>query len=121
MKFLHVITSFFVLLICSSGAFAQDAVMIIRFNKKVVSYEKPLEKVVDAATNVKRDAFFDIVSVVPQTASERQNRSNKSTSIAYSNNVVDVLRKSGVGPDNIRITFQNSDLVNNSEVHIFVR
>jgi len=113
---------FTILLIFSSvESKAEDAVMIIRFNKEMVNYKKPLQKVIGSTLNVKSDAFFDIVSIVPETNSSRVNRRNKTQSAFYSNNVVDVLRESGIGPDNIRITFQDSDLVKNSEVHIFVR
>ena len=121
MKFIYYAVFSFVLLFCSTMANAQDAVMIIRFNKKVVSYQQQLEKVVDATLDAKANAFFDVVAVVPQTPSERNNRAFKAQSVAYSNNVVDVLRYSGIGPDNIRVTFQNSDLIDNGEVHIFVR
>lgn len=113
---------FTILLIFSSyESKAEDAVMIIRFNKEIVNYKKPLQKVIGSTLSAKSDAFFDIVSIVPETDSSRINRKNKTQSVFYSNKVVDVLRDSGIGPDNIRITFQNSDLVRDSEVHIFVR
>jgi hypothetical protein len=121
MKFIRTVAFMLLLSITSTLANAEEAVMIIRFNKDIVSYEKPLEKVIDASLDAKSDAFFDIVSIVPQGDSYRETRSYKSESIAYSNSIIDVMRESGIGPDNIRLTFQNSKLVDNSEVHIFVR
>ncbi|PIR37120.1 MAG: hypothetical protein COV35_11025 [Alphaproteobacteria bacterium CG11_big_fil_rev_8_21_14_0_20_39_49] len=121
MKIFRSIVFSTMLLFCSSFAGAEDAAMIIRFNKEVVGYEKPLEKVVDAALDAKPDVFFDIVAIVPQTDSARDNRAYKAQSVAYSNDVVDVLRRTGIAPDKIRITFQDSELVDSGEVHIFVR
>ena len=121
MKFIYTIVFSSLLLFCSTLANAQDAVMIIRFNKDVVGYEQPLEKVVDAALDAKASVFFDIVAIVPKTDSARMNRTYKSQTATYSNDVIDVLRHSGIAPDKIRITFQDSTLVDDSEVHIFVR
>lgn len=102
-------------------AHAEDAVMVIRFNKQSVDYKNQLEQVVVAAMGAKPDVFFDIVTIVPETGSMRKDRESKDKSSLYSNQVVETMRKSKVAPDNIRLTFQNSTIVKDSEIHIFAR
>jgi hypothetical protein len=100
---------------------AEDAVMIIRFNKQSVDYKKQLEQIVSVAMEAKPDVFFDIVTIVPETGSMRKDRENKDKSSLYSNQVVEIMRKAKVIPDNIRLSFQNSKIVKDSEIHIFAR
>jgi hypothetical protein len=121
MKFFY--SSIFAILLAVNVqvAHAEDAVMIIRFNKQSVDYKNQLEQVVSASMGAKPDVFFDIVTIVPETGSMRKDRENKDNSSLYSNQVIEIMRKAKVIPDNIRLSFQNSKIVKDSEIHIFAR
>lgn len=106
-----------------SSAFAADdkPLMIIRFNKDIVDYEKSLDKVVASALDAKASTFFDVVSIVPETENSKQNKIMTKDSEYLTGQVAENLKLSGVDEKNIRVTYQNSKLVKNNEVHIFVR
>lgn len=111
-------------LFMSFGAIAapNKAAMIIRFDhNNAVNYERSLQKVIQAATNIKPLTFFDIVSVVPHTGNKNQDQSATQWANSNTSSVVEQIKRYGVNPDNIRVTYQPSKNTERNEVHIFVR
>ena len=109
------------LFVSVQNSWAEKPVMIIRFNQAIVEYEKPLAKVVQAAIDKKPSVFFDIVAIVSEKDGKRNNKKQKEHIEYLTNKLVDNIKYSGVETDNIRVNYQNSDIIGESEVHIFVR
>lgn len=121
MKFFYSIVFTILLIFNVKVSHAEDAVMIIRFNKESVDYQSQLQQIITAAKDAKPDVFFDIVTIVPESGRMRKDRENKDKSNIYSNQVVEVMRRSNVLSDNIRLSFQGSKIVKDSEIHIYAR
>lgn len=109
----------------SQASLAQNAaekpLMIIRFNQDVVSYEKSLDKAVNAALDVKPTAFFEVVAVIPQTGDRKNDRNLKEQSEYYSSQIKENISSKGVAAEKIRLSQQSSKVIKDNEVHIFVR
>ena len=107
----------------SSPALADDGtpLIVIRFNHDAVEYERSLERVVSSALEIKPTTFFDLVTVIPGEENSRTYRSHKKFADAQVQQIATDLQRSGVSPERIRVTYQNNQLVNNNEVHVFVR
>ncbi len=99
----------------------EKPVMIIRFNEEFVNYEQPLRKVIDSALSVKPSVFFDIVSIVPDTGSNKQNKQLRKESEYLTGQVVANLTSNGIAEDKVRVTYQTSTALKDNEVQIFAR
>lgn len=106
----------------SSAAMPNKAAMVIRFDHKApVNYERSLQKIIQAATRVKPETFFDIVSVVPRTGKTSNDQSYNNWAHNNTNTLIDKIKAYGINKDNIRVTYQPSGNTSLNEVHIFVR
>jgi hypothetical protein len=120
--------TFLVAVVLSFGTFASFAsenkdapVMIIRFNQELVAYQKSLQKVVTSAMEVKPNVLFDVVSVVPAGSNNKVSKKTQEAADFTTKQVLETLQAKGVKLENIRTTFQNSTIVQDGEVHIFLR
>ncbi len=115
--------AFLVTLLASFAGFAAEdkPLMVIRFNQDIVNYEKPLQKAVSAAIRVKPATFFDIVSITPKTGKYRKDKLLRRNSEFLTSEIVENILNSGIKDGRIRVTYQDSELSDSSEVHIFVR
>jgi hypothetical protein len=120
-KIYFTIIATIMLAVSIQNSWADTPVMIIRFNQNIVEYERPLAKVVKAAIDKKPEVFFDVVSLVPKSDSKNNNQEIKDHVEYLTNKVVEKIKYSGVEQNNVRVTYQNSDVISESEVHIFVR
>lgn len=96
-------------------------VMIIRFNQEFIDYSSQLRKVAKSAIAAKPSVLFDIVSVIPQTGKNGEDKKTKERSEFLTKQVIENLQSNGAQADQIRTTFQNSSIAESGEVHIFVR
>lgn len=95
--------------------------MVVRFDHAVpVNYERSLQKVVQASLNIKPDTFFEITSIIPQTANAANNQSLKAWSTENTSKIVEKMTSYGVSPDHIQVTYQPDQSTSLNEVHIFV-
>ena len=99
----------------------ESPLMVVRFNQDYVSYDRQLEKAVNMAVNTKDSVFFDVVSIIPETNDNKQNKLLKKTAEYRADQMVENIQGAGIAPEKIRLTYQNSKLAKNNEVHIFVR
>ena len=104
------------------AAFAEDKPLVtIRFNSDAVAYEQPLERAVKMAQQIKPDASFEVVAIVPETHNGKYNQQFDSDARFHAEKITDQLKQSGVGEGMVHTIFQKDKFVRNNEIRIFVR
>ena len=92
-------------------------VMIIRFNKPRVSFQKQLSMVIRRAKQIKPNVIFDVIQYTPDTQS-------RSRLAQYSRNQQKVVRSmlsAGVSQSQLNMMHETTPDVTTDEVYIFVR
>lgn len=92
----------------AEAADANDAVLVIRFNKPTVTYQDQLFYVVREAVKIKPTVIFDVVAVTPNGA------------VKYGQRVASDIARIGVSPAQINYHAETGG-VSDEEVRIFVR
>lgn len=100
---------------------ASQPLVIIRFNQRTVYFQRQLYNAVSRAVAVKPSVRFDVVSLVPTYGADRSDSRNARAAEANLAKVVRALNEMGVPSERLTVKSENSDAVESSEVHIFVR
>ena len=113
-------------LVLPATSFAIDmpekAAMVIRFDRTVpVTYERSLQKVVQASKQLKPETFFDIISVVPQTGNTSADAATTNWATENAAKITQQIMSYGISQDRIRVAYQPDKSTALNEVHIFVR
>ncbi len=107
---------FIIVLMASGAAYAEEPVMIIRFNQESVSYEKQLYNVVKHATEIKPDVVFIANSINPRGA-------NSSSQIKAGNRAQDFvnqLQTMGLARNQVHLS-QTEGNLEFQEIHLYAR
>lgn len=93
----------------------RQPLVIIRFNKPRVKYEKRLRKAVQAALDKRPDAKFDLVSMAP-----RSKGASSRTALRRAAQVMTSLRRMGLPERRVTIAASTNGTATVDEVHVFV-
>lgn len=99
----------------------REALMIIRYNQKQISYQTQLYSAVAEAVKAKPTVIFDVIGYAPQTNSIKKNKRYYENAQYYGQKVRDDMARIGVNPQQITFTTQVNPNLKNEEVRIFVR
>lgn len=94
--------------------------VVIRFNQRKVYFERQLYTAISKAVAVKPDVLLELVSFVPQGASDQQNQSISAKSEQNLASVIQSLQGMGVPRERINIVKESSSTIRFQEVHIYV-
>ena len=97
-------------------AMGDKPLVIIRFNQRVVTYERPLYIAVSRALQTKPTAMFDLVSLIPGGNGTMAQKAESDL-----NRVVSTMLEMGVPRDRLSVTRQPGGALESNEVHIYVR
>lgn len=113
---------FFALLDYAAASSVGDRpIAVIRFNQQHVYFQDALRKVVSEVREVRGDADYTVLSVVPAASKEDEESKEQKKSESRLNSVVYELRKLGVEPSHLSYKTSYSDDVQFQEVRIFVK
>lgn len=93
--------------------------MVVRFNQERIYYQQPLYTAISRAVDAKPGVVFNIITVIPQTGSERDQQKSTVAAQTNTNTVVQDMVKMGVPQNRIRVSYQTGH-VEFSELHLFV-
>ncbi len=93
--------------------------LILRFNKPGVQYKQPLKQVVERVLEVKPDANFELLSLVPVYMESAKNTSSRQVAEHNAGKIAAAIESYDVETNHIRIRYQESKTVPMNEVHIF--
>ena len=91
----------------------KNPILVVRFNKKDVYYEKSLEKVIAQAIAVNSDIKFTIFGVV-------QSESSQGYVGRRMRHMANILVRSGISDDHIVMYYQRDGKIASDEIRIYV-
>ena len=94
--------------------------LIIRFNKHYVYFDRALQQAVNSAERIKPNVIYDVVSYAPLTGSRMQNTHRAEDAGADLQSVIQEMQSMGVAPDRIRTSTPASADISSPEIQIFV-
>lgn len=95
----------------------EEPLMIVRFNRIEVDYQKSLQKVIKMAKDIKPNVAFNIISFLPETI-EEELQANEDEDL---NKFKSSLLSLGVANENIRTSIQKSSTIENKEIHLLAK
>ena len=118
-----VMTASVALLVVAGSAWAEQdkPLVVVRFNNDSVQYETPVKQMVKSALEIKSGAFFDVVTIVPETGNSSKDKALKKEAKEKTDKIVDLIKDSGARFGKVRTTYQQSWLASDVEVDIFVQ
>lgn len=102
------------------SAQADVPLVVIRFNQRKVYFERQLYTAISKAVAIKPDVLLELVSFVPQGASDQQSQNLAAKSEQNLSSVIQSLQKMGVPRERINVVKEPSDAIRFQEVHIYV-
>lgn len=125
MKYIQHICAFILILmplVATAGtSTAISPAMVIRYQMGMPKYEFQLEQVVKSAITIKPEAFFDIVTIVPEFEENKRNAEIEETAEYRTKKLIELIESYGVDEERIRLTTNRSKITKFQEVHLFVR
>lgn len=100
---------------------ASRALVVIRFDRPNVSYERALYSAMSKALERRPDASFSIVAISPGRGNPAAQALGANNARKYADQVYRSLTDMGLPPSRITLTEQQSATVENNEVRVFVR
>jgi len=100
---------------------SQQPLVVIRFDRKDVAYEKPLYNAVSRALDRRPQAAFDVVAVAPQSNQQAETSLNRAKVRRYAERVLRSLNEMGLPPNRVRLSATTSPNVQANQVQIYVR
>jgi len=95
--------------------------VIIRFDKPNIDYERPLYKAVSAALDKYPSARFTLLAMSPMNDNKAKEAIDKKEARNYADNIMDSLVKMGLPASRINVEASVSDKIESSEIHIFLK
>ena len=95
-------------------------VMIIRFNKRNVFYDRPLYNIVRKAMKAKSDVVFNVVSYVPASPNPALYQRFMNQASTHMRELGNSLAKMGVERNRVRMFTEAHNGLQYDEIHIYV-
>ena len=95
--------------------------VVIRFDRDKVPYEKALYNAVSRVLKTQPNAVFDLVSVAPNMGGEARVALNSNKARRQSGNVLRTLIEMGMPPARIAVSAKTSSSARSNEVHLYLR
>jgi len=95
--------------------------VIIRFDKPNIDYERPLYKAVSVALDKYPSARFTLMSVSPQNDNKAKEALDRKEARNYAEDVTDSLIKMGLPASRVKIESRVNEKAKSSEIHIFLK
>lgn len=94
--------------------------MVVRFNQDRIYYQQPLYNAIARALEAKPGVTFNIITLIPQTGNAKQDKKSTVDAQTSTNALVGDMVKMGVPQNRIRVSYQNGNNIESSELHLFV-
>lgn len=95
--------------------------VVIRFDKSNVAYEKPLYEAMNAALAKQPDAMFYVVGITPPQTTAKELVDAQAKSAENVTKVVKAMTQMGLPESRISVSSTMNSIANDSEVRVFVR
>lgn len=95
--------------------------VIIRFDKENIDYERPLYKAVSAALDKYPSARFTLMTVSPQYDNKAKEALDRKDARNHGQDVMDSLIKMGLPASRVRIESSVSEKAKSGEIHIYLK
>lgn len=95
--------------------------VVIRFDKSDVAYEKPLYEAMNAALAKQPDAVFYVVGITPPQTTAKELVDAQAKSAENVTKVVKAMTQMGLPESRISVSSTMNSIANESEVRVFVR
>lgn len=103
------------------AAHADKPVMVIRFNQPRVNYEMQLYSILQKALDIKPEAKFEVVSLIPSIGSEAIDYENKVVASENGKQFLKTVDDIGLPRERIDLNYQGSTEVSSNELRVFIR
>jgi hypothetical protein len=104
----------------SEGDFTGETpLIVIRFNQRHVSFERPLYNVMSRALQAKPGVMFDLAAVAPSASESSRQEALEKAANQDASSVVAAMERMGLPPERISLT-HGRDNVPSPEVRIYV-
>lgn len=95
--------------------------VVIRFDRPDVAYERPLYNALSRALERNPNAYFDIVAVAPTGGSQSEVRRAQTQSRRNAEAVMSTVAEMGLPANRLRLSSTTSTSVASSEIHVYMR
>ncbi len=95
--------------------------VVIRFDRPDVAYERPLYNALSRALERNPNAYFDVVAVAPTGGSPSEVRRAQTQSRRNAEAVMSTVAEMGLPANRLRLSSTTSASAANSEIHVYVR